>query len=133
MQTTPPHMTHKLAAASESNHLAVAYSQYTQMWMLIEQTISSNLSGNINHSARFNLPKDALVTMFQEINRHSMTTNQTYLIDMNTPSNSAQQSQLRRKHHCMVMLMGLKFKFQLFVVNLLKYEIYSFLNKASIM
>lgn len=122
---------------AESNILAVTFSQYTQLWNLIEQTINLNLTliQNFNSAAQsaasstsngsnaslsklgsFNLPKEAYLNMFQEINRYSNTTNQTYLID----NSSVNTSQLRRKHHFMVMLMSLKFKFQLFIVNLLK-------------
>ena len=66
----------------------------------------------------FSLPKESYVNMFQEINRYANTINQKYLID----SGGVSTSQLRRKHHFMVMLMSLKFKFQLFVTNLLNYK-----------
>jgi hypothetical protein len=55
--------------------------------------------------------------MFQEINRYSNNTNQTYLID-----SGVNTSQLRRKHHFMVLLKSLKFKFQLFIINLLNHR-----------
>ena len=58
----------------------------------------------------FSLPKESYVNMFQEINRYANTINQKYLID----SGGVSMSQLRRKHHFMVMLLSLKFKFQFF-------------------
>jgi len=66
----------------------------------------------------FSLPKESYVNMFQEINRYANTINQKYLID----SGGVSTSQLRRKHHFMVMLMSLKYKFQLFITNLLNYK-----------
>lgn len=111
----------------ESNTLSLTYSQYTQLWNLIESTMNYNLSQNEQQPQQqqqqsqpqsdksFKLPKEAYLNMFQEINRYANNTNQTYLID-----SGINTSQLRRKHHFMVMLMSLKFKFQLFIVNLLK-------------
>ena len=125
----------------ESSNLTAQCTQYTQLWNLIENVINANLTqealnttssssssstsssfknNNANRRARpatkapFHLPKEVYLTMFQEINRYAKTISQTFLID----SDSA--SQLRRKHNYMVMLKTLKYKFQLFVLNLLK-------------
>ena len=100
-------------ALPDSSTLTLAYSQYTQLWNLIEHTISINIAEEQNEI--FKLPKEAYLNMFQEINSYSNNTNQTYLID-----SGINTSQLRRKHHFMVNLMSLKFKFQLFIINLLK-------------
>lgn len=109
---------------TESNTLTQTFSQYTQLWNLIECTMNANLelqrqpvktTESPISKCWFFLPKEAYLTMFQEINKFASSTNQTYLID-----NSINTSQLRRKHHFMVMLMSLKFKFQLFVIYLLK-------------
>lgn len=111
----------KPTGISDSSSLSITYSQYNQIWNLIESTINSNISlqspkhQNAAHS--FHLPKEAYVNMFQEINNYANNTNQTYLID-----SGINTSQLRRKHHFMVMLKGLKFKYQLFIVNLLNYK-----------
>ncbi len=108
----------------DSTSLTLVYSQYTQIWNLIESTISMNITsqspvkGQTNTpvgQTSFYLPKEVYVNMFQEINNYANNTNQTYLID-----SGINTSQLRRKHHFMVMLKSLKFKFQLFIVNLLK-------------
>jgi len=107
----------------DSTSLALVYSQYTQLWNLIESTISMNITSQspvkgqttATGQSMFHLPKEAYVNMFQEINNYANNTNQTYLID-----SGINTSQLRRKHHFMVMLKSLKFKFQLFIVNLLK-------------
>ena len=107
---------------SDSTSLTLIYSQYSQVWNLIEATINVNISQQQSpkHQPKhfdlaFHLPKEAYVNMFQEINNYANNTNQTYLID-----SGINTSQLRRKHHFMVMLKSLKFKFQLFIVNLLK-------------
>lgn len=103
---------------SDSTSLTHSFSQYTQIWNIIEHTISTNLSYSQQNKRQpylFNLPKEAYINMFQEINNYANNTNQTYLID-----SGINTSQLRRKHHLMVMLKGLKFKYQLFIVNLLK-------------
>ena len=116
-------------ALPDSSTLTLVYSQYTQLWNLIEYTINVNLTGISSNSSSsslsllsssadqnlFNLPKEAYLNMFQDINSYSNNTNQTYLID-----SGINTSQLRRKHHFMVNLMSLKFKFQLFIINLLK-------------
>jgi hypothetical protein len=102
-------------ALPDSSSLTLAYSQYTQLWNLIENSININLAEQQNEI--FKLPKEAYLNMFQEINSYSNNTNQTYLID-----SGINTSQLRRKHHFMVNLMSLKFKFQLFIINLLKYK-----------
>lgn len=116
-------------ALPDSSTLTLVYSQYTQLWNLIEYTINVNLTGVSSNSSSsslsllsssadqnlFNLPKEAYLNMFQDINSYSNNTNQTYLID-----SGINTSQLRRKHHFMVNLMSLKFKFQLFIINLLK-------------
>jgi len=116
-------------ALPDSSTLTLVYSQYTQLWNLIEYTINVNLTGTSSNSSSsslsllsssadqnlFNLPKEAYLNMFQDINSYSNNTNQTYLID-----SGINTSQLRRKHHFMVNLMSLKFKFQLFIINLLK-------------
>ncbi|CAF0867022.1 unnamed protein product [Brachionus calyciflorus] len=113
---------------ADSNTLTQNFSQYTQVWNLIECTMNANLelqrqplgvgeNLNVINKCFFNLPKEAYLTMFQEINKFASSTNQTYLID-----NSINTSQLRRKHHFMVMLMSLKFKFQLFIVYLLNHK-----------
>lgn len=101
----------------ESNTLTTTFSQYTQIWNLVEHTMNLNfINEDINQI--FSLPKDAYLAMFQEINRYANSINHTYLID----SGGVNTSQLRRKHHFMVLLIGLKFKFQLFVVNLLSHR-----------
>lgn len=107
-------------ALSDSSSLTLIYSQYTQLWNLIETTITLNINNSPKHKSShqqslFHLPKEAYVNMFQEINNYASSTNQTYLID-----SGINTSQLRKKHHFMVMLKSMKFKFQLFVVNLLK-------------
>lgn len=109
---------------AESNTLTQTFSQYTQIWNLIECTMNVNLEQQRQPTGEyqatkciFTLPKEAYLTMFQEINKFASSTNQTYLID-----NSINTSQLRRKHHFMVMLMSLKFKFQLFIVYLLNHK-----------
>ncbi|RNA41186.1 hypothetical protein BpHYR1_036769 [Brachionus plicatilis] len=89
---------------AESNTLTQTFSQYTQMWNLIECTMNANLelqrqpikSEGPAPKCYFFLPKEAYLTMFQEINKFASSTNQTYLID-----NSINTSQLRRKHHFM--------------------------------
>lgn len=111
---TPPQ------ALPDSSSLTLIYSQYTQLWNLIETTITLNINNSPKHQSShqqspFHLPKEAYVNMFQEINNYASSTNQTYLID-----SGINTSQLRKKHHFMVMLKSMKFKFQLFVVNLLK-------------
>ena len=98
---------------SDSTSLTLTYSQYTQLWNLIEHSMNANL--NTQSQQSFQLPKEAYLNMFQEINNYANNTNQTYLID-----SGINTSQLRRKHHFMVMLKSLKFKFQLFIINLLK-------------
>ena len=130
-----------VAKPYESSNLTLQCTQYTQLWNLIENVINANLtqealnttsssssssaSSSINNNsnnrrtrpttkAPFHLPKEIYLTMFQEINRYAKTISQTFLID----SDSA--SQLRRKHNYMVMLKTLKYKFQLFILNLLK-------------
>lgn len=109
---------------AESNTLTQTFSQYTQLWNLIECTMNANLElqrqpnkteSPAPNKCLFFLPKEVYLVMFQEINKFASNTNQTYLID-----NSINTSQLRRKHHFMVMLMSLKFKFQLFIIYLLK-------------
>lgn len=106
-------------ALPDSSSLTLIYSQYTQLWNLIEHTISMNLAATTQQSELtfqcFKLPKEAYLNMYQEINSYSNNTNHTYLID-----SGINTSQLRRKHHFMVNLMSLKFKFQLFIINLLK-------------
>jgi hypothetical protein len=116
----------------ESNTLSTTYAQYAQVWDLIEHTMNHNLAQSSLQTSHarvpllqpqlqmqqphiFYLPKEAYLNMFQEINRYANSANQTYLID-----SGINTSQLRRKHHFMVMLMSLKFKFQLFIINLLK-------------
>lgn len=108
---------HERPITSDSTSLSLTYSQYTQAWNLIEATISLNIGSEMQgaNSQLFHLPKEAYVNMFQEINNYANNTNQTYLID-----SGINTSQLRRKHHFMVMLKSMKFKFQLFIVNLLK-------------
>ncbi len=96
----------------ESNSLTITFSQYSQIWNLIEHTMNLNFL-NENNQYLF-LPKDAYLAMFQEINRYANNINHTYLIDSRTNT-----SQLRRKHHFMVLLIGLKYKFQLFLMYLL--------------
>lgn len=95
----------------ESNSLTTTFSQYTQIWNLIENTMNMNF---LNENNLVFLPKDAYLAMFQEINRYANNINHTYLID-----SRANTSQLRRKHHLMVLLIGLKYKFQLFLMYLL--------------
>ncbi len=100
-------------ALPDSSTLTLVYSQYTQLWNLIEYTINVNLTGTSSNSSSsslsllsssadqnlFNLPKEAYLNMFQDINSYSNNTNQTYLID-----SGINTSQLRRKHHFMVNL-----------------------------
>ncbi len=95
----------------DSNSLTTTFSQYTQIWNLIEHTMNLNF---LNENNILFLPKDAYLAMFQEINRYASNINHTYLID-----SRANTSQLRRKHHFMVLLIGLKYKFQLFLMYLL--------------
>lgn len=105
-------------ALPDSSSLTLTYSQYTQLWNLIEYTINLAISTEQQNDSSFQLfklPKEAYINMFQEINNYASNTNQTYLID-----SGINTSQLRRKHHFMVNLMSLKFKFQLFIINLLK-------------
>lgn len=107
---------------TDSATLSSTFSQYLQLWNLVEFTINLNIvqserrgstdSNEANKS--FHLSKDVYVNLFQEINKYEHTINQTYLID------NSSTSLLRRKHYFMVVLMSLKFKFHLFVVNLLK-------------
>lgn len=104
---------------TDSSSLTIIYSQYTQLWNLIETTINLNINNSPKHQANsphlFYLPKEAYVNMFQEINNYANSTNQTYLID-----SGINTSQLRKKHHFMVKLKSMKYKFQLFIVILLK-------------
>jgi hypothetical protein len=104
---------------TDSSSLTIIYSQYTQLWNLIETTINLNINKSPKHQANsphlFYLPKEAYVNMFQEINNYANSTNQTYLID-----SGINTSQLRKKHHFMVKLKSMKYKFQLFIVILLK-------------
>jgi hypothetical protein len=117
---------------TESNTLSLLYAQYTSLWNLIEQTMNHNLAHSplqrltsnsstfqpqLSQQHVFSLPKESYVNMFQEINRYASTVNQKYLID-----SGINTSQLRRKHHFMVLLMSLKYKFQLFISNLLNYR-----------
>ena len=104
---------------TDSSSLTIIYSQYTQLWNLIETTINLNINNSPKHQTNsphlFYLPKEAYVNMFQEINNYANSTNQTYLID-----SGINTSQLRKKHHFMVKLKSMKYKFQLFIVILLK-------------
>ncbi len=121
--TSPTTIERNGSLLSDSTILTLSYSQYTQLWNLIEYTMNVNLNAQSQQkqqqsqriSHQFKLPKEAYLNMFQEINNYANNTNQTYLID-----SGINTSQLRRKHHFMVMLKSLKFKFQLFVINLLK-------------
>ena len=101
----------------DSSSLNVTYAQYAQLWVLIEHTMNWNFALEVEKAKAdaFDLPKEAYLAMFQEINRYASSANQTYLID-----SGINTSQLRRKHHFRVLLMSLKFKFQLFLINLLK-------------
>jgi hypothetical protein len=105
---------------STNNSLTQTFSQYLQLWNLVEFTINLNIVQSEKMSKQqaglFNLSKEVYLTLFQEINKYEHVINQTYLID----TSSINTSQLRRKHYFMVVLMSLKVKFQLFVVNLLK-------------
>jgi hypothetical protein len=124
MFKSPPTSPSNERPISDSTILTLTYSQYTQVWNLIEYTMNVNLNMQTQHKNQqqyvklgqlFQLPKEAYLNMFQEINNYANNTNQTYLID-----SGINTSQLRRKHHFMVMLKSLKFKFQLFIINLLK-------------
>ena len=121
-QKLSPKLHHHLTAATDSGILTQTFSQYLQIWNLVEFTINLNIVQNEQQngvqldSCYFNLSKDVYLSIFQEINKYEHAINQTYLID----TESSATSQLRRKHYFMVVLMSLKFKFQLFIVNLLK-------------
>ena len=106
--------------ALESISLTSQFAQHAQIWHMCEHTLNDNIVQYAQQSKMlplvFFLPKQAYKSMREDIGKHESSTNQTYLID----SNGNNTSQLRRKHHFIVFLKSLKFKFQLFVVYLLR-------------
>jgi hypothetical protein len=124
LRTKAQHHLATNAPTTDSTSLTHTFSQYLQLWNLVEFTINLNIVQNEKNSpvsdssssTAFNLSKDVYLSLFQEINKYEHAINQTYLID----TSSINTSQLRRKHYFMVVLISLKVKFQLFVVNLLK-------------